>query len=116
MKEQLDTAVALEVSLEFPVMKSKSLLVKILFLEDGRAYKKQEYILGFERFKFRNKAWRSNRNRWSNGAGKSTLLRLIAGIYVQKTGLSKPMGRSHCLRVWGQGSKVILLVREHNAQ
>ena len=34
-----------------------------------------------------------------NGAGKSTLLRLIAGIYVPENGLSKPMGRSHCLRV-----------------
>ena len=114
MKEELDTAVALEeVSLEFPVMKSKSLLVKDFVFGRWKSILNKKTYLALSDLSFEIKRGEVIGIVGPNGAGKSTLLRLIAGIYVPENGSVKTYGKISLLAGLGAGFQSNLTGREN---
>ena len=114
MKEQLDTAVALEeVSLEFPVMKSKSLLVKDFVFGRWKSILNKNTYLALSDLSLEIKRGEVIGIVGPNGAGKSTLLRLIAGIYVPENGAVKTYGKISLLAGLGAGFQSNLTGREN---
>jgi len=114
LTEETEIAVALEnASLEFPVMKSKTVLIKDFVFGRWKNIVNKKTYLALDQINFQIKRGEVIGIVGPNGAGKSTLLRLIAGIYVPETGIVKTFGKISLLAGLGAGFQSNLTGREN---
>jgi len=114
LSENKEVAVTLEnVSLEFPVMKSKTLLLKDFIFGRWKNLVNKNTYLALDDLNLEINKGDVVGIVGPNGAGKSTLLRLIAGIYVPEKGQVITVGKISLLAGLGAGFQSNLTGREN---